>query len=294
MSRSSSSLSARSSSPSLASRSTTSHRSTKSNLPVSPVKPSEIYDLKLLTQQYQQQSRVLRTQLNRTNLAIHAKTTVINRTFEQSGNRPMVSKTIHDTTIHNLKRSIQGGQNTLLTLREDIDRLERDDHSSMVEELEEDLKMTYCESARLAMLLQERRGDRDFYLAEQERKLYRSSNEHITEMRAEINAVRDQNAILRSKARSYQLKLEKFRIEDEVAEKIANNVSPGAVVEQSEVESTAKQQMLDTLTYSLSQEMDEYRQSVLELNGLIDDMKARIREHLDEEEKAAAAAEHEK
>jgi hypothetical protein len=254
------------------------------------VKPVAIHDLRLLTQQYQQETRILRTQLNRTNIDINSKTSVINKTFEQSGNRPNASKTIHDHTIHNLNRNIEGTRNTFQTIREQIIELERDDRSSVVEELEEDLKMIFCEYRRRALILQERQSDSRFYAAEQERKRYRASPEHLADLRADIAEIREENAVLRSKARSYLLKLEKLRIEDEVAEKLRNHVSPQTVVEEAEAYYVKQQRVLDRLTAALDREMDEFQQSVGELNALNEDMRETIRTFLDEQEKQTAAS----
>jgi uncharacterized coiled-coil DUF342 family protein len=66
-------------------------------------------------------------------------------------------------------------------------------------------------------------------------------------------------------------------------------------VAQSEVDCSEKQELLERLSSSLNEEMDEYKQKVSELNAMIDDMKARIREGLDNVgEKASSVTDEEK
>jgi hypothetical protein len=271
--------------PSLSARSSSAtSRSTPAIIARPSIQPSQIHDLKLRSQQRQQQARVLRTQLNRTNILIYAKTTVINKTFVQAGIPPQTSKSIHQTTIQNLRRSVDSARNTLQALCEEIDRLSKDDRSSTVEELEEELKMTHCEAARLGILVAEKQGDRDFYLAERERKLQGSSTEHANALKAEINSVWNENAILRSKARSYQLKLEKIASEEEIREKLDKEVGVAAIVEQAELKFAEKQRRMDRILAALGKEQAQFEQSVSELTALIDGMKAKIRSGMDDEE----------
>jgi vacuolar-type H+-ATPase subunit I/STV1 len=237
--------------------------------------------VKLLTQQYQQQTKLLRTALKRTQIQINSKTSVINKTFEQSGNPSTGSKTIHEHTIENLTRNIDGAKNTLEQLRKDIDQAEKDDRTSTVEELEEELKMTYCEYQRLVQLLQLKKIEAEFYnkaLAECE---YRVSSEHVSECKADIRVIRAENASLRDKANAYQIKIEKIRIEGEIIAHQERHISSQEVLDQVDREREENIRRLNELCNELNDEAEQHDQNVAELMEILEGMKQAIADHLD-------------
>jgi chromosome segregation ATPase len=262
------------------SRPTTSSRTKRVPVPQPDIKPSQIHDLKLLTQQYQQEARLLRTQLKRTQIQINSKTSVINKTFEQSGNTPTGSKTIHEHTIENLTRNIAGAKNTLDILRVDIDQAEKDDRTSSVEELEEELKMTYCEYQRLVELLQRKKTEAQYFEKELAASEYRVSNEHVAELRADIRVTRAENASLRDKANAYQIKIEKIRIEAEIVDNIERNISTQDVLDQVDITRAENNRRLNELCNELNEDAEKHDQNLTELLDIVEEMKQKIADHL--------------
>jgi vacuolar-type H+-ATPase subunit I/STV1 len=263
------------------SRPTTSTRTKRAAPPQPEIKPSQIHDLKLLTQQYQQQTKLLRTQLKRTQIQINAKTLTINKTFEQSGNSPTTSKTIHEHTIENLARNIEGAKNTLDKLREEIDLAERDDRTSTVEELEEDLKMTFCEYQRLVQLHQQKTIEAQYFKKELADCEYRVSNEHVGELRAVIRTTRAENASLRDKSNAYQVKLEKIRIEAEIFDNHDRNIASQDVLDQVELNRAENNRRLNELCSELNEDAEKHDQNVSELMSIVEEMKQKIADRLD-------------
>jgi chromosome segregation ATPase len=207
---------------------------------------------------------------------IHTKTNAINKTFEQASDKPSGSATIHANTIPNLKRNIEGAKNTLAILREQIEATEADDKTSCVEELEEELKMTYCEYKRLARALEERNDAVASYAKELQDAEFRASSRHISELRALIRDTRSENGVLREKANAYQLKIEKLNIEDRLAECQKANRPNQVVISEAEAEQAELDQKIAALGEEMRQEAEDHAQKVAKLNDIIQTLKDRI------------------
>jgi len=69
------------------------------------IKPSDINDLKVKTQQLQLKTRQARSQYTRIQDQIHSLTNTINRTFEQQSDKPPVMAT-HTNAIQNLQKTV--------------------------------------------------------------------------------------------------------------------------------------------------------------------------------------------
>lgn len=249
--------------------------------PQPEIKPAQVHELKLQTQQLKQQTKVLRSQLARTQDQINSHTNAINKTFEQSSEKTS-SNTIHESTIPNLRRNLDGAKNTLELLEIELKYAINDDRTSNVEELEEELKITYCEYKRLAKELKEKKAEANYLsqmLAQQE---YRASNAHIQELRMEVRDIRAENATLRDKANAYQTKIEKFKIESEIANHQQNKIPTQKTLEQLEIIRAENNQKMSEMCEKLNQESEEHEQKVGELQQIIDDLKEKIRVHLEE------------
>jgi chromosome segregation ATPase len=240
------------------------------------VKPSEVHDLKLQTQQVQQRTLVLRTQLKRMEFQIHSKTNAINKTFEQASERPQGSHTIHANTIPNLRRNIEGARNALESLREQIEQCDADDRTSAVEELEEETKMTFCEHRRLAEGLQKQTEALGQYTRELQDCEARASPRHIADLRALIRDTRAENATLREKATAYQLKIEKLDIEDRLAQCQKADRSIQEVVNEAERQQAELNDQIRQLSKELQDEEDDHKQNVARLKDIIQSLKDKI------------------
>jgi vacuolar-type H+-ATPase subunit I/STV1 len=245
------------------------------------IKPAQIHELKLQTQQIQQQTLLLRTQLRRTEIQINSKTSAINQTFEQSSTEPQTSKSIHKISIPRIRRNIEGARNTLESLKEHIEAADRDDRTSAVQELEEELKMTYCEHQRLSRGLQDRRAEADLYRKQLEESQFRVSGQHIAELRASIRELRAENATLRDKANAYQAKIERMLIEEEILEYQKNRWTPPDVLDQVEADLAETNAQMNKLCEKLDAEAEKYEQTVGELKGIIEEMKKKIAQKLE-------------
>ena len=246
------------------------------------IRPAQIHELKLQTQQLKQQTIILKSQLKRTEYQIGSKTTAINKTFEQSSDKPQGSGTIHAHTIQNLKRSVSGLRNTLQKLKEQIEAATNDDKTSLVEELEEELKMTYCEYQRHAKTLQDVKAEASYFDKQLEEAEFRASQPHINELKAAIKETKLENASLRDKANAYQVKLEKIDIEAEIQSYQQKRVPAQKVMDQLEINRAEQNQRMKELCDELNAEQEQHEKNVAELTDIIEEMKEKISQKLQE------------
>jgi hypothetical protein len=258
------------------SRPSTATRTRAVTRPTPEIKPSQIHTLKLQTQQIQQQTVILRSQLKRTKDQINSKTSAINKTFEQSSTEANANTTIHTSTIVNIRRNIEGARNTLETLKEQIEAAEKDDRTSAVQELEEEVKITFCEYKRLERGLQDKQAEAGFYAKELEGAEFRASPGHIRELRITIDQVREQNALLREKANAYQQKIEKINIESAIVRNIQEKRPTHEVINEVELEQAETNNEINRLCAKMGEETDRYEEMVAELSDIIETMKGKI------------------
>ena len=244
------------------------------------VRPAQVYELKLQTQQIRQQITMLRSQLKRTEFQITSKTSAINRTFEKGQDRAKGSATIHMNTIPNLQRNIERHRNTLETLREQIYAAENDDRTSLVEELEEELKMTYCEYQRHVRLLREKKSENQYFDQQLGEAEFRASPQHVADLRASIKATREENASLRDKANAYQIKIEKINIEQEIFNYHEQKLKHEKVMARIEADNEARNKRLQELTQELNEEQEKHLRAVAELTEIVEGIKQKITEKL--------------
>lgn len=246
------------------------------------LKPAQVHELKLQTQQIRQQTKILRTQLKRTEFQISSHTNSINKTFEQSSEKPQTTN--HANTILYLKQNIEGAQNTLDSLKVQVKEAENDDKTSTVEELEEELKITYCEYKRLARTLQDRKAEANHYDRELSEAETRASNQHINELKAAIRDIRSQNASLRDKSRAYQVKIEKIRIDQEIKKHQDEKVDLKTTENNIELERTDLNARMNDICNELNAEAEQHDKNVAELTEIIEEMKMKIIKRLNEKD----------
>lgn len=249
----------------------------------SDLKPAQVHELKLQTQQIKQQTKILKTQLKRTEFQISSHTNSINKTFEQSSEKPQTT-TNHANTILYLKQNIEGAKHTLESLKDQVKEAENDDKTSTVEELEEELKITYCEYKRLARTLQDRKAEANHYDRELSEAESRASNQHINELKAAIRDLRSQNASLRDKSRAYQVKIEKIKIDQQIKEHQDQRVDLATTLKNIDQEKTDLNTAMDEICKELNAEADQFDQNVDELTKIIEEMKMKIINRLKEKD----------
>jgi hypothetical protein len=140
------------------SRPATSLHSQKSAKPKPDVKPVDIFEMRVKTQQMVLKSRRLRTAIGRIDDLIAARENAINKTHEQQTEVPAVA-TDHSKTIGHIARSVDCASNALEALREDIDKVVNDDRTFIVKELQEEGRIAHCENFRLNRRLVDSRAE---------------------------------------------------------------------------------------------------------------------------------------
>jgi chromosome segregation ATPase len=239
------------------------------------IKPSQIHALKLQTQQMQQQTRVLNTQLKRLEFQIHSQSTLLNQRLDPSlDSNP--SPTIHASTIPNLQREVESARNTLATLKAEIADLEADDQISAVDELEEELKMAYGEYIRLSQGLREKKGAVAVSLRELQEAEAQGSQRRVGEMRALIREMKEENVVLWNKANAYQLKIERLNVEDDIVEALGKGRVIEEVLEEAEEEQKALNEKLKMMEEQMQKEVIEHNQKMGRLSRIIETMKEKI------------------
>lgn len=276
-------------------RSTTTTSGTRSRQTV--IKPSDVHELKLKTQQITHKTRQLRTQLNRLQDRIASQTNAINKTFEQQSETPQVSQN-HSNSIPQLKRSVDGAQNTLSSLRDEIEKARQDDKTFIVKELEEEVKLAYCENQRLSKQLQDSKLEANKAETLLNEATFKASVQNITNLKADIRELQSLNATLRDKAVAYSQKKEKLLIEQRIKED-CDNKKP---IKQTVDEATNKQKEANEKISQEAEELSEQKQkqldTVAELRQIIEDQKQKITDFLakgpdDQEEKEGEPKENE-
>jgi hypothetical protein len=236
----------------------------------------------LETQKIQQQTTVLRTQLKRTQDQISSRTSAINKTFELSADKAATSATIHANTIPNLQRNVEGARNALETLKAQIAETECDDRTVAVEELEEEVKVTYCEYKRLTQGLQDKRAVIAVCSRELQDAEFRASPKRQSDLRAILRDIRYENAVLRDKANAYQLKIEKLLIETQIAEPHRAGRQTQEVIEHAMVERAELNQSVAEIRKHLDKQEQRHRANVNELMGILTSLRQKIDEHLNQ------------
>ena len=236
------------------------------------VTATQIQEIKLSTQKIREQITLHRSQLKRMKVKINATTSAINKTFEQSAEKPQASATIHANTISNLEKNVYGARNTLDSLSWRLEASRNDDRASVVEELEEELKMTYCEYRRLCQEVAEREHEANFYMKRLQDAEYRASGAHMNELKANIRDVRNENASLLDKANAYQLKNEKTDMESEIVRAQQKKVSHQKMMEQINARHQSRENQMKSLCDEMNEEQEQHERKVSELLEIIEEM----------------------
>lgn len=239
------------------------------------IKPSDVYELKLKTQQTVLKARQLRTQLNRLNDRILSQTNAINKTREQQSDAPALA-TNHANSVPQLKRSVESAENALANLRDQIKKTRQDDKTFLVKELEEEVKLAYCENQRLTALLNDSKGEAN----KSEQKLQEASrlasNQNLQRLQMEVRDLQSTNASLRDKAVAYNAKKGKLDIDKKIKEDQENKVPSQKIIEDATKEQEEANQKAQKQAEELEQEKAEFLQKMDELQKILDEQRQKI------------------
>ncbi|KAK8837605.1 hypothetical protein M9Y10_036136 [Tritrichomonas musculus] len=243
------------------------------------IKPANVHELKLKTQQILLKTRQLRTQVNRINDRITSETNAINRTFEQQTDNAPVSLS-HDNSLKQLNRSVQSAENTLDNLKQEIEKLRYNDKTYIVGELREEVKLAYCENQRLTQELQQKNSECnsiDKQLQEASRK---ASNAYINELKSKINEIKVINSDLRDKADAYRSKRAKLLIEQTIAGHQEKKVNTQTIIDEANTKNEETAKSNNQTAEELQNSKKEYEEKVAELQAIIDKQRQKIKCYL--------------
>lgn len=239
------------------------------------IKPSDVYELKLKTQQTVLKARQLRTQLNRLNDRIVSQTNAINKTREQQSESLAVT-TNHANSVPQLKRSVESAENALAALRNQIKKTRQDDKTFIVKELEEEVKLAYCENQRLMALLNDSKSE----ASKSEQKLQEASrlasNQNVQRMELEIRDLQNTNASLRDKAVAYNSKKMKLDIDKKIKEDQEKNVTSRQMIEEATKQQEEANEKAQKQAEELEKEKEEFLQKMDELQKILDEQRQKI------------------
>jgi uncharacterized phage infection (PIP) family protein YhgE len=199
--------------------------------------------------------------------------------MEQHSDEPAVV-TNHTNTIPQLKRSIEGAENTLEKLGEEIEKAKGNDKTYIVKEYKEEVKTTYCEYRRICMGLQKAKNEEDQIAAKLREAEQRASSQRLTELRNEVRTLREKNASLRDKAAEYSVKREKLVAEAQIKEHQSKKIpAQRSVREANGQEGDIKRQITDSVE-EIQGKRAANMDVVSELRQIIEDQKQKIATHI--------------
>lgn len=244
------------------------------------IKPADVYELRLKTSHLQLRTRQLRSKLNRLQDRIVASTNAINKTFEQESDQPAVTSN-HTNSVPQLRRSVESAANTLESLHETIDQTRYDDKTYIVKELQEEVKLAYCEHQRLAMELQDSKIEVNESTQKRKEAEERISTQHIKELKAKNLQLQAENASLRDKAVAYKMKQKKLQIDQEISNHAKNKQPVEKTIKEADQKAQEMNEKLIQLAKELNESKEKHQQKIQELKNLIEEQKQKIQDFLD-------------
>jgi hypothetical protein len=224
-------------------------------------------------------TRRLRTHLHRCQQRILANTNAINKTFEQQSDEPSVV-TKHENTTANLKRSVESAEHTLESLQQQIEEAKEHDKTYIVKELQEEVKLLYCDHQRMWEELRVekiRENQLSARLAEAEQ---RASSQRLSELKNEIRALHELNASRRDKSVAYHLKKERLLIEYQIRDHIQNKVPTAKTIQESQDKTEEINNNLRDEVQASEDKKAEHRKKLTEIRQIIEEQKQKILDFL--------------
>jgi chromosome segregation ATPase len=228
-------------------------------------------------------ARRLRTHQQRVQQRIVSNTNAINKTLEEQSDEPPVVMN-HTNTIPQLKRSIDVAENTLESLRDEVQNVKDGDKTYIVKELEEEVRLNYCEYQRMCKELQDARAAQSEIAGKLAEAEFRVSNQRITELRNEVRDLRQRNASLRDKAVAYYVKRGKLVAEKEIKDHAENKVPTQKTVQDINDKEAEVREQIKQAVQEIQQRKAEHADKIAQLRQIIEEQKQKIAAFLQETE----------
>ncbi|EAY23550.1 hypothetical protein TVAG_072130 [Trichomonas vaginalis G3] len=247
-----------------------------------PVTQSEIHELRLKTAQLDQQTKIMRTQLNRVRDQIASKTKAINKTVSSSSD--VKGTNGFKTRAEQLEKSIQAATDTKEKLEEQIEQVKENDKGALVVELKEELKMAYCELQRIHDEIEEHksRGANDAQkLKTANMKL---TNEYLQELELKINKTRDSNRDIKDKIIAYYKKIERNNIERSLNKRNKEGIPLQYSKVEIEDNKRYRIEKFNVIAENLNDQSAKFESNVELLNNIINEQRSKIINHLSQDQ----------
>ena len=183
----------------------------ENKIKIKEINPIKIQEIRVKTYDLEQQTKLLKAHLSRIKDNINSKTKAINKTVHNSG--VLFPSGKQNKIIENLQQSIESARNTLISLNNKIKEAEIEDKSSIVEELKQDLIISFEEYQRL----DEEIKNYNKLTEEVKNKLdycnLITSDEYFNKTNLIINNFKNSNKELNSKVDAYSKKKLRMKID---------------------------------------------------------------------------------
>lgn len=245
-------------------------------------KPSEIHELKLKTLKLEQENKILKTQLNRLADRIKQQTQIINKTTKYSG--PNNKQQNHSVAIEQLSRSVVSAKNTLNTLNGKLKAVDYDDRNAIVDELHEELKVTYSEYMRVQDMVKSKGSEVkniDRVLMNATKK---ASEKNIHDMEIQLMQLKETNHDIRNKISAYMIKSEKSKFEDAIERRENDKQSLECCMQELKETIDRRVSKSNELSKRLKKQKYDYKRKVHELNQILISLRSKLFKRLTGEE----------
>lgn len=242
-------------------------------------KPSDIYDLKIKNAKLDQEIKILKTQLSRTKDRIHQQSKMIAHTVGPKSNVSGLQNK-RQSTINNLNHSVVSAQNTLDTLNQQLEQLEKDDRNCYVEELRTEILISYAEYMRIQDMLNESSTKNRNYSKTFAAVDKKASAPSIEDQEFELRALQEENAKLIDKIKAYQTKCERTKNESTILTREGDGESLECSIQEVQDANERRTKKLNWFNELSQKENEEYDATVAYLNSLINYQRSIIADHL--------------
>lgn len=239
---------------------------------------SEIQNLRVKTSQVDQQTKLLKTQLNRVKDQISSKTKAINKTVSYTADVKATNS--FKTRTDQLNRSIQAAKDTKEQLEKQIELIKTNDKGTLVFELQEELKMAYCEYQRI----QDAIADHQANGADNIQRLKNANaiiqDDYVKEIDTKINKIKNSNRDFKDKIIAHYKKLERNNIERELTRR--NKEGKSIQFSKVEIDDTKRYRVekYNLIATNLNEQSEKFESNVELLNNIINEQREKIVKYL--------------
>ena len=242
------------------------------------IDPLSIHELRVKNMQIQHETKVLKTQLNRIKDAIHYKTKAINKTVSTSDTN--TKSRGESSIISQLQDSIISAQETLNEMEKELERANLDDRCNVVEEIQEDLKVTYSEYMRLKDDIAMAQNETDKVSSMFNENASFCSDESVRKYQSMIRQLGDNNQILKSKADSYLNKHIRMTTDKIIRTCENDNLLPEYIIEELNGRTFLMTEKANAYIDEFNRLKEHSNQQDCFLRNQINEMRQKIYEHM--------------